>query len=451
MPSRRQGSSSRFRRRGAVAPPDDLTVHGALRAWQDEALDSWICQGMRGIVAAATGTGKTALALAGIARFWQPGSRVAIIVPSITLQRQWVAALATNFGLEFSQIGALGGNSTDLREAHGFVVCVINSARNGLEPLAQGWRAEGRRVMVVVDECHWAAATANSEAIRFDFDAALGLSATPERSDDGLEEVLIPQLGQIVYRYSLRSALDDGLLAPLTCWNLHFDLTASEHAALEPLELRIRRIELDLLKEHPEAAHHTGLALMDTLARLSGHGSGTASLRELYVRRASLFEATDGRRAAIGQIARLLSLRSRPTLIFHERIEEARKTAVQFENAGIHAALELSTDPQQRRSEALRDFKSGAAQALIAVRTLDEGVDIPKAKIAVIVAGSSSTRQRLQRIGRVARPTGDSAHVITLVARGTSEETTIEATDRALVGNSRVRSVSKIEEVDLLQ
>jgi superfamily II DNA or RNA helicase len=133
-------------------------------------------------------------------------------------------------------------------------------------------------------------------------------------------------------------------------------------------------------------------------------------------------------------------------LVFHERIEAAKTTARIFERAGVRTALELSTDPPVRRAEALRDFRSGTAQSLIAVRTLDEGIDLPDTKIAVIAAGSASRRQRLQRIGRVVRPTGEPALVISLVARGTNEELVIAANDAALIGSDRVQFISRLNE-----
>lgn len=385
-------------------------------------------------------------ALAAIAEFWDPTARVSVVVPTIALQRQWVKALADGFGLVRTQIGTMGGDVTDLREGHGFVVSVINSARTGLPALTEGWRSEGRRVMLVIDECHWAAAEANSEVFQSSFDATLGLSATPERADDGLDEVLVPQLGEVVFRYSLRDALDDELLAPLTCWNLLFDLTAKEHANLAPIQARIEAIEKTLLEGHPDAAGALGFARIDALLRRSDGTRGAASLRDLYAQRSALLEASDGRRSALRQVAALPLLRSTPSLVFHERIEEARNTAMLFEQAGLRTALELSTDPPNRRAEALRDLRSGAAQVLIAVRTLDEGIDLPDAKIAIIAAGSTSTRQRLQRIGRVVRPTGESALAISLIARGTSEEFVIAANDAALVGSRRVQVLTSLDD-----
>jgi len=429
-----------------IAPPSVMPRPAELRRWQTEALKAWLANGSRGIVAAATGTGKTTLALAAIAEFWDPTARVAVVVPTIALQRQWVNALCHGYGLLGSQIGTMGGDTTYLHEAHGFVVSVINSARAGLPALTEGWRSEGRRVMLVIDECHWAAAEANSEVFRSSFDSTLGLSATPERSDDGFDEVLVPQLGQVVFCYSLREALDDQLLAPLTCWNVLFDLTAKEHADLAPIQTAIEGIEARLLEQYPEAASALGLARIDALLRRSAGVIGAASLKDLYSRRSSLLEASDGRRSLLEQLGRSSLLRLTPSLVFHERIDEARNTARLFERAGLRTALELSTDAPNRRAEALRDFRSGAAQVLIAVKTLDEGIDLPDAKIAVIAVGSGSMRQRLQRIGRVVRPTGERALAVSLIARGTSEESVIAANDGALIGSGRVQLLKSLDD-----
>lgn len=446
MSARGQKNESALRRRTPVTSPSVMPKPTRLRPWQSAALEAWLSNGSRGIVAAATGTGKTTLALAAIAEFWDSTARVAIVVPTIALQRQWVKALADGFGLVRTQIGTMGGDSTDIREGHGFIVSVINSARAGLPALTEGWRSEGRRVLLIVDECHWAAADANSDVFRSPFDATLGLSATPERTDDGFDEVLVPQLGDVVFRYSLREALDDDLLAPLTCWNLLFDLTAKENADLAPIQARIERIERSLLEEFPDVANALGLARIDALLRRSDGVRGAASLRDLYAQRSALLEASGGRRSALEQIAHFAPLRTKPSLVFHERIEEARNTAQMFERAGVRTAIELSTDPPARRAEALRDLRSGAAQVLIAVKTLDEGIDLPDAKIAVIAAGSTSTRQRLQRIGRVVRPTGEPALAISLIARGTNEEFVIAANDGSLVGSSRVQLIASLDD-----
>jgi superfamily II DNA or RNA helicase len=82
-------------------------------------------------------------------------------------------------------------------------------------------------------------------------------------------------------------------------------------------------------------------------------------------------------------------------------------------------------------------FRSGSSNILVAVRTIDEGIDVPDAKLAIIVNGTSSSRQRIQRIGRVVRPTGESAVVVSILARNSPEEFRVGARDFLLVGRER--------------
>jgi superfamily II DNA or RNA helicase len=427
-------------RRVLHAAPPELPDPGGLRTWQREALDHWVDNGRRGIVAAATGAGKTRMALAAIKEFWSHGSRVAIVVPTIALQNQWVASLQKGFSLAATQIGVMGGKSSSLHEAQGFVVCVINSARDGLPALAAGWEDERRRSMLIVDECHWAATSSNAEIFSGHFEALLGLSATPERSDDGLDDILIPRLGQIVYRYSLLRALDDGLLASVKLFNVLFDLSPPEMEELNRLQEKISKVESRLLELVPTINDNQGLDRAIAFLEASVSSGNSYGLRDLYQQRGLLLERSDGRRSALDRIAQSGLLRSERTLVFHERIEEAKKTSSRLQELGIRCSVDLSTDDSSRRSEALRDFRSGTSNVLIAVRTLDEGIDLPDAKLAVIASGSFSPRQRLQRIGRVLRPNGEAATVISLLARGTFEETVINENDQFLVGGHRVIS-----------
>jgi superfamily II DNA or RNA helicase len=446
MPSPSRRHDGPRRTRSAIVIRSGLREPGPLRAWQRDALHAWEAEGRRGIVAAATGTGKTRVALAAVQRFWADGSRVVVVVPSISLQRQWVTGICQAFGLASSQIGQMGGASGHIHEGHGIVVAVINSARNGLRALNAGWRHEGRQTMLVVDECHWAASLHNAAIFDGVYDASLGLSATPERSDDGLDEVLVPHLGPVIFRYGLRAALDDELLAPLTLVNLYFDLSRPELLQLEPLQLSISEAEERVLRSFPDLGSLQGLERVAAISRASVEIPAVRGLRDLYQQRSQLLERSDARRAVLQDLARSGALGQRPTLVFHERIDQAKRTAAELDSLGCRCALELSIDDPQQRQEALRDFRSGLATALVAVRTLDEGIDLPDAKLAIIMSGGYSLRQRIQRIGRVVRPTGARACVVSLLARQTAEQWVVGDNDQFLVGRDRVMSAHSVDE-----
>lgn len=400
---------------------------------------------MRGIVAAATATGKTRMAHAAIHRFWSARARVVIVVPSVTLQQQWVQGLCSTFGLADTQIGLLGGGATSVREGHGFVVAVINSARNGLRSLNAGWRDESRATMLVVDECHWAATTRNAEIFDGLYDATLGLSATPERSDDGLHEILVPRLGHVVYHFGVKAALDGGLLAPLTVVNLYFDLGRQEMELLRPINESVKRIEEFLAERFPDTDELRGLERSSALLRLSKDLTESRSLGDLYQRRSQILEGSDSRRSVVRELAQSGLFQVRPTMVFHERLDAAKRTARLLQELGCRVSLELSTDDRRRREAEIQSFRQGRSDVLVAVRTLDEGVDLPDAKQALIVSGSQSLRQRLQRIGRVLRPTEEPAFVLTLLARRTSEQFVIGDNDPFLLGPDRVLTASSTD------
>jgi superfamily II DNA or RNA helicase len=107
---------------------------------------------------------------------------------------------------------------------------------------------------------------------------------------------------------------------------------------------------------------------------------------------------------------------------------------------GITASIDHSQMKTDDRSRERASFSSGRARAMVAVRSLDEGVDVPEAEIAIIASGSRSKRQRIQRMGRVLRHLEDKhALCISILVRGTVEESVTGAKDADLVGAGRVR------------
>jgi superfamily II DNA or RNA helicase len=78
--------------------------------------------------------------------------------------------------------------------------------------------------------------------------------------------------------------------------------------------------------------------------------------------------------------------------------------------------------PAAERRETLQRFRRGDYTKLITGRVLNEGVDVPDANVAIVVSGSATPREQIQRLGRVLRPKEQEAVLYEIVARGTSEE-----------------------------
>ena len=202
-----------------------------LRKWQTDALQRWQQAGHRGVVEAATGTGKTTLACAAIEQLHikhGDNLRIAVVVPTIALAKQWRSELGSRLALSPSMIGEQHSKEeVSWDSSKPVLVTVLNTASKRLPAVAQSWADESRHVLLVVDECHRAGAPSFAKIFDAPFSSALGLSATPERADDGEKEFVYPNIGAKIFESPLLQALDDRVLCELTAVNLYVDFTSS--------------------------------------------------------------------------------------------------------------------------------------------------------------------------------------------------------------------------------
>lgn len=410
-----------------------------LRGWQSEALAAWEGNGRRGIIAAATGTGKTRLAIEALRRTAAEGARAAVVVPTRLLQDQWLRELRSARVVPARRIGTIGGSAPDPSPDHLVLVAVMDSARTGGRNLVQHWNALGLPTMLVVDECHWAGSQYNRQVFEGDARWRLGLSATPERGDDGFDEVLEPELGGVVYRYSLKDAMDDGVLADLRLVNLLVDLTRAELGEYEGLERRIGQARDELSRRRPELFAH---ADWTGAVAVAGKAEPLAKrLTTLLGERQRMLAASSGRFVMVKRLLEAGEFAGRRTIVFNETIKQAEQVADLARDAGVLAVVDHSKMAQRSRAASHDRFRSGAAQCLVVVRASDEGLDVPDADQAVITSGTTNPRQRIQRLGRVVRLGGQQPRALSLLARGTPEETVVAGRDLELLGIGRVRTV----------
>lgn len=410
-----------------------------LRPWQSEALTAWEHNGRRGIIAAATGTGKTRLAIEALGQTAAEGARTTVVVPTRILQDQWLRELRTARIVPVRRIGTIGGPAPDPNPDHLVIVAVIDSARTGGRSLVKHWNNLGLPTMLVVDECHWAGSEYNRGVFVGDARWRLGLSATPERGDDGYDEVLVPELGGVVYRYSLKDAMDDGVLADLRLVNLLVDLTRSELNEYERFEQRIERLQADLARKHPELFEHDDWTARVALAARTDPMA--KRLSTLVAERRRMLARSSGRFTMVKRLLEAGEFAGRRTIVFNETIEQAEHVADLTRESGVSAVVDHSKMNQRDRTASHTRFRGGGADCLVVVRAADEGLDVPDADQALITSGTLNARQRIQRLGRVVRLGGQRPRALSLLARGTPEESIVAGRDLELLGVSRVRTI----------
>lgn len=377
------------------------------RAWQRAALARWLDHDLRGTVEVATGGGKTYFAL----QAYQAAAatkplRLVIVVPTTALLDQWYLALIDDAAVPEESVRLLRGDDLELRTQYSLVI--INTARKFAK--APGPHPD---VMLVVDECHRAGSAENSKALLSEPGAALGLSATPYRDfDQGFEDRVAPVLGPVVFQYTVREAITDGVLAPLAMINVRVPLTEDEEREYSRLSRSIARaIAGDAEDERVEA---------------------------LLRQRARVYNSAYWRLPVMRQI--MTSRRGHRALVFVESIAMAREAHSMLDQDGHSVTLYHSRMSTHIRQDNLRAFRKGIFDVLIAVRALDEGFNVPEAELAVVVSATASRRQRVQRVGRVLRPLQgkEQGDVITLYATPV-EEQRLTAWAADLEGISEVR------------
>lgn len=414
-----------------------------LRSWQSDAMNAWNANNQRGVIEAATGTGKTMVAFAAIAEQHRKHGdrlRVAIVVPTMQLARQWRDGLSQHLFLPRHLIGEQHSTAdVNWTPDHPILVTVINTARTQLKKVTSQWAREGASTLLIVDECHRAGAESNARIFESSFNATIGLSATPDRDDDGDTTHVYPNLGRPVFSYPLLRALDDEVLAPLCSVNLYVDFTPEEQSRWDATAEALTNAMRSLRWEHPDLDFDSA----DIFARIGrlAEAEDPAALRvvALLSNRRELLAQSVGRRKCIGALISWLTTNNRKTIAFHETIAGAQKSLSELESRRLRAVLDHSQMKPKDRQESLALFARPTTQVLVAVRSLDEGLDVPDADVAMILAGSRSKRQRIQRIGRVVRPqAGKQALAITVLIRGTPEETVTGSRDESLLGPTRV-------------
>jgi superfamily II DNA or RNA helicase len=376
--------------------PEGARVRREPRPYQTEALEAWrVAQG-RGVVVLPTGAGKTWLACLAI----EDRRRSAIVLaPTLDLVRQWYDVLRTTFG---RPVGVIGGGEYDVQP---LTVSTYDSAYLHMEHLGD------RFGLAVFDECHHLPGAAYALAAR----AAvapfrLGLTATLERAD-GRHADLDELVGPVVYRKDIVDLSGDYLSSYETV-RLTVDLSAEDRAAYEAE----RGVYRDFLSTNGiRMSSPSGWS--DFVIRSSRTEAGRRAMQAYRRQREIAFAAP----AKLDYLALLLDRhRADRVLLFTQDNATAYLIARRF----LVPVITHETKVRER-SEILAGLADGAYGAVVTSKVLNEGVDIPSANVAVVISGSASVREHVQRLGRILRPQdGKHAVLYELVTAGTSETST---------------------------
>jgi superfamily II DNA or RNA helicase len=373
-----------------------LRVSKEAHPHQTEGLKAWLDAGKRGVVVLPTGTGKTHLAILAIEKAKRP---TLVVTPTIDLMNQWYDELTLGFGID---VGLLGGGYYEIKP---LTVTTYDSAYLNMERLGN------RFGLLVFDECHHLpgptyglAATLAIAPFR------LGLTATPERADEA-HSLLDKLIGPIVYRREI-TQLRGQFLAEYRIEPLFVNLDPEERLRYE----QAREVYRSFLQQ-------SGIDMRQPNAwgqfLFQAHRSPEGRQAYLAYREQRMLALAAP--AKLKLLSQLLDRHNGDRIII---FTHDNATVYTIARKFLVPVITHQTKTKERR-EVLLKFNAGTFPIVATSKVLNEGVNVPEANVAIILSGSGSVREHVQRLGRILRKSGDKQAVLyEVVTRGTVEEFT---------------------------
>ena len=378
-----------------------------LREYQNMALKSWLNNDMRGIFSMATGTGKTITALSCFDYLSTRKSQLmtVIVCPQKHLITQWERELS-KFNYKGEILRVCGENPQWPNQFLGYIGDLISGSKRELVVLTtfnsfctdkfiDKINEYEDEILLIVDEVHGIGSSQFSEGLlpnRYDY--RLGLSATPEIEDDfERTELVYSYFGGVVYNYDLEKAIEKGFLTPYNYYPTFIDLNSDE------------------LEDYIYYTKQMSKFIGDK--KLSK--SQEASLRNYQRERRDIINNAEEKMVFLKKF--LKNQINMKDLIIYCTGGQLDEIKEYLDELGISNNKITSEESVAERERILKLFAKGYYQALIGIKCLDEGVDVPSTQTAILMASTLNTRQHIQRRGRILRrsPGKKKANIIDLV------------------------------------
>jgi superfamily II DNA or RNA helicase len=377
----------------ALPPLEQIRSNVALRDYQNEALDKWYGARNRGILVLPTAAGKTFIALKAIERL---KVQTLIVVPTLDLIDQWRKRVKDCLNLE---AGAVGGGENTLRMV---TVTTYDSAYIHAEQLGNKF------MLLVFDEVHHLASTGYIQiAEMYIAPYRMGLTATYERSDQ--RHSLLPQLvGDPVYSVGIEE-LSGEHLSPYTYEKILVELT--------PQEQQIYENQMGVFRNFLRQRKITLRSPADFQKFIMTTGRDPKAREALLARNRAVKVAVNSE-TKLNLLAQKLEFYKNEKILIFTLFNDLVYT---ISRRFLVPAITYQT-PREERREILSNFGNGKYPVVVTSQVLDEGLDVPDASVGLVLGGTGSNREYIQRLGRLLRKKeGKIARLIEIISKETTE------------------------------
>ena len=383
--------------------------------YQAEALNKWKSNNYQLLFEMATGTGKTRTAIAGIKYLNQIRKRLVTIIstPQNTLSKQWKDEIEGQC-LPFDESVVIDGSVSKwdsilvkllLKNGAGMAdhICLFTTHNTAssvkFTDVVEHNLPQGTDVLFVGDETHWLGARKLQKALMPSYKYRIGLSATPSRwFDDFGTSKLIEYYGNDNFEFTIKDALTE--YNPITgkhfLVNYHYLISKVSLNEIESNEYQDVSKKISKLWNMKDSDSDAAVRL-DRL--LEKRANIIKNAEEKYTQLECILNELE-RRGRIEnliifvspqQIDSVLEILADHNLMFHKLTEkEGTKVEKRFGN-------------KSEREHIIAKFKSGDYQVIVAIKCMDEGIDIPTADVGILMASSTNPREYIQRVGRIIR------------------------------------------------
>lgn len=377
-----------------------------LKDHQKRALDEWKAHDLRGVMGLATGAGKTITSIFGAVKVFEATKRlfVTIAVPYQSLADQWVEVLRkfNIFPVQCFENADRWQNDLKQRVSlykdgylHFVCVVVVNRTMQSESFIKIIGDVPGEHFLWIGDECHHHSTERMAKSLPKAARFRLGLSATPENFWDAeATQRLFDFYGPVVAEYTLKQALTDGVLTPYKYFPILVDLTPEETVEYDAISKKISKIA---------AVNQAG----------SNDPERNGSLQILLFKRSRVLGTAANK---LIMLERTLSdEKPRPLVLFYcgdgsvedeesgETIRQIEAVSSSLDKMGWRCSRFTAHESRGERQDILNHFRLGMIDAMVAMKCLDEGIDVPACRIAYILASSRNPKQFIQRRGRILR------------------------------------------------
>ena len=389
----------------------DLRIKPKLRQYQKEARDSWFKHAGRGIFEMATGTGKTITAIGCIDKLIKNNEKLLIVIacPTKILVNQWIRELKQKW--HYESVNTEKGSKVWIKDLKNIKRNFRDGIGSNLQIMVSSYDAFCTKefvdlieeiqvpTMLIADEVHEAGSLGRQNGLIEKYQYRLGLSATPERyyDDQGtafLQQYFKPEIdcgdchgnSAVIVKKDLEWAIDNDVLVPYYYYPYYVDLDKDE---LEEYRVLTRKIAPEMSK--PKEKQNKKL------------------IEIFLVNRAKIIKNASKKIDALQKILQKNNNRLEYCLIYCAEAHGVKQPQIKQVQTVLNkipitnSIIKSDITTEKEKEKILTQIAKGELNVGLAINILDQGVDIPPLKTAILLASTGNKKQFIQRRGRILR------------------------------------------------